>query len=832
MMDATSFANMIADPREDDYMLSAKTPTQFPKEIPQMLESNNFPSMGYSDRDDFARYIAPLDDEFGMQLEGGDNNLDWTTISNHILHQPPSHPVSDLDEEIESLLFQDIATRRQANSDARRSHSLSSAPTNSVQESSARISRSKNGSTIRNPRRQNHSCDQCRSSKKACNLPLPVGISGQKPSTPCATCNARGLECTVAWISSKRSEKQTRKKARTSPGSHALNATDLSIVAEEHQRIDDTLSRSGSLSTLEGDLARQLTARETCLQQFNLYVDVCDMPLSQCLLQGSMPPRYSLGIAALAPLSNSVHLNTYLEKTNMWMESCWELNSSSWSLTAVAPHTFRTVSLLDSLFQEKCTEHFRPSPSRDASINESYKWTAIATAAQYAVHKSQRPGGGHSHDLALATCYKAQKMVFKNIAASGSFRQSLSLILFGLILRPKGDLDDDTIDEDSRFALCEGIRRLHSLCTRAHDYVREMQEDNPMQDERGLSTLVEKFPSDVTANVLELIGAISWLTDMMNSTIIAASHGEISPMDLANCGRHADIPQIPLFSPPSPRNNTLPVTEKENQLIDDSILSRAISSEQTLMTLRRYDISDARLEYTVRQSGSLVILLWKSLASLTLAEKAVRTGKVDYEKLHWSYGTTMKLVKLWRTTFGTFDGPTTAFLEQSSSEIRHMVAFCLNDGDLAVLLFHETTKQLEMSLSQLPSTPERERLRAVLQFDRSVRQEQRLMSAAQVSTMASIRHGVSGPGFQGVSGLKACVQDIWPHPYPTLVVQAHTLSAKALAEQVPVRVNEMDMKGASEMSTGLETCLQALRGLQETLVVFPDVSCYNSQIVV
>jgi hypothetical protein len=35
--------------------------------------------------------------------------------------------------------------------------------------------------------------------------------------------------------------------------------------------------------------------------------------------------------------------------------------------------------------------------------------------------------------------------------------------------------------------------------------------------------------------------------------------------------------------------------------------------------------------------GECVILLWKSLASLILAEKNVRTGKVDYEMLHWSY---------------------------------------------------------------------------------------------------------------------------------------------------------------------------------------------------
>lgn len=110
------------------------------------------------------------------------------------------------------------------------------------------------------------------------------------------------------------------------------------------------------------------------------------------------------------------------------------------------------------------------------------------------------------------------------------------------------------------------------------------------------------------------------------------------------------------------------------------------------------------------------------------------------------------------------DGVTTGFLERSSLEIRHTVAFHLNDGDLAVLLFHETIKQLDMSLTQLPSTPERKKLCGVLQSDILVRQEQQLTSEAQVSTMASIRQGVSSPGFQGGSGLKACVEDIGVHP--------------------------------------------------------------------
>lgn len=67
--------------------------------------------------------------------------------------------------------------------------------------------------------------------------------------------------------------------------------------------------------------------------------------------------------------------------------------------------------------------------------------------------------------------------------------------------------------------------------------------------------------------------------------------------------------------------------------------------------------------------------------------------------------------------------------------------------------------------------------------------------------------------------------------YPVMVVHAHTLSAQAFADEVPVRVNLLDMKGASEMSTGLETCLQALRGLQDTLSTLPDVSGFGGSAV-
>lgn len=173
------------------------------------------------------------------------------------------------------------------------------------------------------------------------------------------------------------------------------------------------------------------------------------MPISQCLLQGSMLPRYSLGIAALAPLSGNMQLSNYLDKANLWIESCWETNSSLWASTSVAPHIFRAVSILDSLFQRDGSRgSLAPMTSRDSSITEAYKWVAMATAAQFAAGKDEhgstsntdsRTARPRSRDIASATWRAAKQMVFGNIAATSSFRLALSLLLFGIIPPPDTD---------------------------------------------------------------------------------------------------------------------------------------------------------------------------------------------------------------------------------------------------------------------------------------------------------------------------------------------------------------------------------------------------------
>lgn len=56
--------------------------------------------------------------------------------------------------------------------------------------------------------------------------------------------------------------------------------------------------------------------------------------------------------------------------------------------------------------------------------------------------------------------------------------------------------------------------------------------------------------------------------------------------------------------------------------------------------------------------------------------------------------------------------------------------------------------------------------------------------------------------------------------HPTMVVQAHKLAAKVFAEEIQNCVATVDSKRVSELSLGLETCLQELQGLRNTLVMY------------
>jgi hypothetical protein len=732
----------------------------------QLLDSVSFDGMFTNESmaaDTFANYIAFLSsNQTGLQDERSHELQNWSMMTDPAQQQYCASLIPGIDEQSEVIQFPNIRTKSAEPRDTIGGPLDSTSPataTSDMGDITGNERPTAESPQVRKQRRQNHSCDQCRSSKKACDLPLTVRISHKSPSTSCSTCDNRGMRCTVTWLAGRKSKREAKKRANMV--SNVAEAGDINAEEQPAYRLRPPIPEG--ISAVETNLSRQLDSRKLGLQYFNLYVDVCDVPISECLLQGSMPPQYNMGIAALAPLSGSRNLAIHLKIAKEWINSCWETVSDEdlWSSSGASPHAFRTVALLDAIFHCKIYNEVPHAVAslRDASINDTYKWVAIATASQFTIEGNH--SSSYSRDLATAAWRKAREMIFENMAATDSFRHSLSMALFGLIIWPKISPEEDYFSErDSVYVLCEGIRRLDSLCAEATRHLEDV-EDNSLYSAGERSC---KLAPDEKEKIVELIGAIQWLANFTNDAVIATSHGAICPMPIK-----AIIDINPKGTRRTMRSLQAPdlatsVNAQKDQDIENSIFSRAMTQRQTLMALECSSRSFHTVKDAVRNSALLLILLWRAVASFMLVAKSVRTGKADYKIIASRYEATMNLVVLWRSSFGIFDGKSIESLQQSSSEIRRIFAFCVNDGDLGVLLFHETMQNLEKDLAGRPLTSEKTSLCDILDSTRSCLQSQRSMSAVQISTLAAICGRVSSAGIQGNGGAKFNVQDIGARP--------------------------------------------------------------------
>jgi hypothetical protein len=599
----------------------------------------------------------------------------------------------------------------------------------------------------------------------------------------------RGLECTVAWLVNRKFQQKTRKRRKTTSDVQRTNTVAARYVetCSEEQADTSRVDRGAFVLPREDDLARQLVGRNTISQNFNLYVDVVDMPISQCLLQGSMHPRYNLGIAALGPLSDSSHMSVHFDHANAWVRSCWEKQTSSWASTVVAPHLFHAVSVLDSLFQYNGIQPGRASTSRDASITETYKWVTIATVAQFVVsnHQTQdpsRPGqcdpNLYSRDLATNTWRKAKELLFKNISSVRSFRLALSLLLFGLISAPTLGDESSTFEEDATFALCEGVRRVKMLSSMARACVLARDEEGSSRCPRTKSHSVQMLPKNVRDNILELIAAIEWLSIITNSMTVVSSGGKTCPLSpLEICDTAVENPQTAKELNQASSSDVLSVVLLHDYEVDNSIASRAKKGEGALISLLCKDSSEDIVIQAARQSGVVEILLWICLASFNMDIENIMNGIPNYEAVRQRYTIAVRLVELWRLSFGTLDDKTVFCMKRSTSDIRRLAGYCLNDGDLAILAFCATAQRLETYLEGQPSAPQTESLADTLRSSKSYRKKQRLLAAQQLATFAKVSQGITSPGFQGKCGLKAHIQDIAAHPVSVPVLKYDGLPA-------------------------------------------------------
>jgi hypothetical protein len=620
-------------------------------------------------------------------------------------------------------------------------------------------------------RKQNHCCDPCRSAKRACDLPPRSAIQNHKPLlTACTTCKVRGVECTVTWLASRQSSRQARKGPVTrscSPSEDKL-ITDSQGILRNDAEASSVLGSLASIAASEGDLARQAVLREVCFQRLYLYIDIVDMPLAQCMSRECMPPCYFLGITPLGPLGESAYISHYLDPVRSRIDRFWNISVTSSGSEHAAPQIFLAASVLDALFQLSMSTY----SSRHESINEAYKWVAIAAASQFTVREEKLPGMGRSHgrarDIALATWQKAKQIVFENIAATRSFRLALCLLLFGTLFPPTMP-EGSNVLEDAAYATREGLQRLQMLCAEArahcvHD--PDMSRHPPYRTSRveaaRKSHPVQMLPSDVRNDILELIAAVEWLASMFHSAAVVCSRRDTCTTPcFVYCNRSSHW-TIDIMREQG-------ATRQHKQGFEDSIVARAQADTHRVTAVWSRPISDDIVARAVSQAGSVAILIWQTLAILTLTFEQLRTDKVQYEELHRYYSAMTNLIDVWESAWGQIDRSAAISLHQSRPNVLRSVYFCSTDVDLAILLFCELNCQLESQLAEQislssTSSPARERLWNALKEKSACRRDQRRTSAMQISHLAMASQGMSSPGFQGKSGLKANVEDISAHP--------------------------------------------------------------------
>lgn len=229
--------------------------------------------------------------------------------------------------------------------------------------------------TVKRLRRQNHACDPCPTSKKACDLARGAAIRNGKVAVPCTSCTARHIDCTASWLWSKLRRRNTRGDAE-----EPAPAIACQTPKPTETKIDNSL---GSVPRLESSLCRTTVANVLFSQFFNHYIDMAETFLSQCVLRGSMPLQYKLGVAAYDNLSTHSLLATCVQRVEQWVASCWQGSTAGEKILPLnpGPHIFRNVCLLDAFFGASVS-----GSARNTALTATFKWVAIATAVQVNIH--------------------------------------------------------------------------------------------------------------------------------------------------------------------------------------------------------------------------------------------------------------------------------------------------------------------------------------------------------------------------------------------------------------------------------------------------------------
>ncbi|KAJ5743923.1 hypothetical protein N7533_008793 [Penicillium manginii] len=651
-------------------------------------------------------------------------------------------------------------------------------------------------------RRQNRSCDPCRSAKRACDLPLHPSPSRNLPLSACSMCKLRGRDCTVIWRTNKQSSNTIYTSA--SPSSDAHHEVEGGpVTVNEQGKYNVPSVTSLNLSIHESSLNSNLMRREACSERLAVYIDVFDIPVSDLLSGGCILPCHSVGVAALTSLGHNSNMAAIIDRTQLSIKDSWNIDSSPHLPASAVPHP-EIPSIHHAMMISQ--KFLNGSPLR---LDHNLIFVD-PTLREMQIPKRKL------EILHMLRGEKAKEMVFTKIAARKSFRLGLSLLLFGTILYPTGTDRSDEFENDSTYAFQEGISRLRMLCSEARIRLVLGEEQPTLKASPGkrfqptiTSPPWASLRTEESGGLLDLIVALEWLVDISQSVAIAL------------------FPKRDLVITPSildhstninhPVGDELEFQGMATKVLDETNVSQDMEENKSVTQLLSQCCSDSIIQSALSESGSLVVLLWKLLARLTQATRDIRNGMANFEGTRRIFDTTLMTIGVWRTTFGPLNPITTDRLQRATADLRRSVIFCATDGDLAILIFHKLSCQIERHLAGRLQ-PSSEHLRERMHQTANYRSLQRLTSAIRLSSLASV---IQGSWSRGEAGLKANIEDITAHPHPTMVVQAYELAATGLAEEIRSSVSTSKERNISDLSGALQNCLRGLRGVRRTLVMYP-----------
>ena len=323
-----------------------------------------------------------------------------------------------------------------------------------------RVKAARSGSRL-----QNRACDQCRRSKRRCDLAeagadgLPVQHAG-----PCKLCVRKKLQCTTHWSALQQSVSSSRQELRH------ISQTSAGYTALQDQLFSHQYLPAG-LSTSSKSMSDSIDGLYISTKQLFTYLAAWEWIWQHFLGSGATPGGVGLDAA--------VHPRRGLLSTRA--ATAWDNMMAVNNVHHISPNFFYSTFVCDEAYRP--TDRFRRSPQAAEEISmQALQYAIVAYASQYG---SQNPGewrGDESEKLrrqkdtqiAEAAWRRARDFLMTNSSVA-TFRMAYALHLFSNTCPPlrshQANLD---VVQDTIYTMQTGLRMMDDLAT---DLLRQQVED-------------------------------------------------------------------------------------------------------------------------------------------------------------------------------------------------------------------------------------------------------------------------------------------------------------------------------------------------------------------